>query len=117
MGDPRILKGDCLAKAHLSAAQAPARQDARVSFAHEDRRRTQGACGATQEGPSSAHSRIARGAGTCRARRGSCGVEILTPYTAMASAARIPTSRFFFARINCRTADLDSASRKRLAAQ
>ena len=110
-------KGDCFAKAHLSTAQAPARQDARIPLAHEDRGRPQGACGTAQEGPSSAHSRIARVAWIFRARRGWCGAESLTPCTAPGSAARIPISPFFFARTNCRTAGLDSASRKRSAAQ
>ena len=110
-------KGDCFAKAHLSTAQAPARQDARIPFAHEDRRRPQGACGPPQEGPSSAHSRIARGAWIFRARRGWCGEETLTLYTVPGSAARIPTSPFFFARTNCRTAALDSASRRHWVAR
>src|ERR1700739_3644613 len=116
-GDARIQKGDCFAKAHISTAQAPARQDARFPFAHEDRRRPQGACGASQEGPSSAHSRIARSAWIFRARRDWFGAESLTPYTVPGSAARIPTSPFFFARTNCRTAALDSASRRHSAAQ
>jgi hypothetical protein len=110
-------KGDCFAKAHLSTAQTPARQDARIPFAHEDRWRPQGACGAPQEGPSSAHSRIARGAWIFRARRGWCGAESLTQYTGPGSADRIPTSQFLFARTNCRTAVLDSASRRHSAAR
>src|SRR5258707_12751775 len=108
-------KGDCFAKAHLSTAQTPARQDARVPFAHEDRRGPQGACGTPQEGPSSAHSRIAPVAWIFRARRGWCGAESLTPDTAPGNAARIPPSPFFFARTNCRTAASDSASRRHSA--
>src|SRR5712664_4563580 len=88
-------KGDCFAKAHVSTAQAPARQDARIPFAHEDRRGPQSACGTPQEGPSSAHSRIARGAWIFRARRGWCGAESLTQCTVPGSAARIPISLFF----------------------
>ena len=110
-------KGDCFAKAHLSTAQTPARQDARIPFAHEDRRRPQGAGGASQEGPSSAHSRIAWGAWIFRAMRGWCGAETLTPYTEPGSAARIPISPFFFARTNCRIAASDSASRRHWAAR
>jgi len=64
----------------------------------KDRRRPQGACGAPQEGTPSAHSRLERGDWIFRERRGWCDAEILTPYTAPGSAARIPTSPFFFAR-------------------
>jgi hypothetical protein len=110
-------KGDCFAKAHLSAAQAPARQDARVSFANEDRRRPQGACGAAQEGPSSAHSRIIRDARTFRGKRGWCGAESLTRCTAPGSAGRVLTSLVSFARIKCRRAASALASRRRWAAR
>src|SRR5260370_21926500 len=82
-------KGGCFAKAHLSTAQAPARQDARFPFAHEDRRGPQGACGTPQEGPSSAHSRIAPVASIFRARRRWFGAARLAPHTAPGSAARI----------------------------
>jgi hypothetical protein len=42
---PRITKGDCFAKAHISTAQTTPRQDPRVPLAHEDERRPQGAGG------------------------------------------------------------------------
>ena len=41
------LEGDCFAKANISAAETAAGQDARISGTHEDRRRPQGAGGAT----------------------------------------------------------------------
>jgi hypothetical protein len=57
----RIIKGGCFAKAYISTAAPPPRQDARVSFAHEDGRWPQSACGAPQEGTSSPHTGIATG--------------------------------------------------------
>jgi hypothetical protein len=119
-------KGDCFAKAHISTAQTPARQDARVPRTHEDQRRPQGAGGAPQEGTPSAYPRIVRGALRLRAagsgrayrfrvKRGSCGAEILTRCTARESAARVPTSQFSSAPMNCRKAAWASASRRRWA--
>jgi hypothetical protein len=32
----QVTKGDCFAKAHISTAQTPPRQDARLSLTHED---------------------------------------------------------------------------------
>jgi hypothetical protein len=55
------LKGDRFAKAHISTAQETPRQDARVSFAHEDRRRPKSSCGTPQEGTPSPHARVRRG--------------------------------------------------------
>src|SRR5262249_8873010 len=55
----RIDKGECFAKAYISTAETPPREDTRVSRAHEKRRRPQGAGVAPQEGPSSAHARVA----------------------------------------------------------
>jgi hypothetical protein len=51
-------EGDCFAKAHISTAQTPPRQDARFPFAHEDRRWPQGPGGSPQEGTPSPHARI-----------------------------------------------------------
>jgi hypothetical protein len=125
---PRITKGDCFAKAHISTAPAPPLQNARLPRTHEDERRPQGAGGTPQEGTPSAHPRIAPGArrrrkgqdrpGThFRARRGWCGAEILMLFTALESAAQALTSQFSFARANSRRAALDPASRKSLAAR
>src|SRR6266436_9973799 len=106
-----VTKGDCFAKAHISTATPPTRQDARLSRSHEDQGRPQGAGGAPQEGTSSAYPRIIPG--TCcpqsvlvgkgigfRARRGWCGAENLVLSTAPESAGRVPTSQFFFAPTN-----------------
>src|SRR6266404_1070932 len=81
----QVTKGDCFAKAYISTATPPARQDARLPRSHEDQGRPQGAGGAPQEGTPSAHPRIIRGtlhprlvrvrAGIgFRAKRGWCGV-------------------------------------------
>jgi hypothetical protein len=114
----RVVKqGDCFAKAHISTAETAPRQDTRIPFAHEDQRRAQGACSAPQEGAPSAHPRVALGHWIFRAKRGWHGAASLTLCTARASAAQVPTSPFFFARINCRKAGLDSASRRHWAAQ
>jgi hypothetical protein len=109
------LKGDCFAKAHISTAETTPRQDARIPRAHEDRRRSQGSRGSPQEGTPSPHARVAPGAWTFRARRGWCGAASSMPSTAPESAARVPTSPFFFAPINCRSAGSGSASRRRWA--
>ena len=125
---PGNSKGDCFAKAHISTAQAPTRQDARVPLAHEDERRPQSTGGAPQEGTPSAYPRINRGVPRLRrtrsrerqrfrARRGWCGRRSLTPCTAPESAARVPTSQFSSAPTNSRRAGLGSASRRRLAAR
>ena len=115
---PRITKGDCFAKAHISTAPAPPLQNARLPRTHEDERWPQGTGGAPQEGTPSAHPRIARGRPGIhfRARRGWCGAEILMLSTALESAARALTSLFSSAPANSRRAALDSASRKYSAA-
>ena len=81
------------------------------------RMKTQGACGAPQEGTPSAYPRVIRGAWSFPARRGWCGGENLTLCTAPGSAARVPTSLFSFARTNCRRAVSASASKRRWAAR
>ena len=53
-----LKEGDCFAKAHISTAQTPPRQDARFPFAHEDRRWPQGPGGSPQEGTPSPHARM-----------------------------------------------------------
>jgi hypothetical protein len=108
-------KGDCFAKAHISTAETTPRQDARIPRTHEDRRRPQSSRGAPQEGTPSPHARVAPGAWIFRARRGSCGAVSSTPCTAPANAAPVPTSPFFFAPINCRSAGSGSASKRRWA--
>jgi hypothetical protein len=108
-------RGDCFAKANISAAETAARQDTRISRAHEDRRRPQGFGGAPQEGTPSAHARVSRRVCSFPAKRGLCGGENLTLCIARANAARIPTSLFSFARTNCRKAASGSASRRRWA--
>src|SRR5690349_21353489 len=118
-----VTKGDCFAKAHISTATPPTRQDARLPRSHEDQGRPQGAGGAPQEGTPSAHPRIMRGicrttlvrvrAGIgFRAKHGWCGAESLMPSTAQGSAVRVPTSQFSFAPTNCPRAASASASRK-----
>jgi hypothetical protein len=120
---PRITKGDCFAKAHISTAPAPAFQNARLPRTHEDERRPQGAGGTPQEGTSSAHPRIARSAHRpakgrrgpeirFRARRGWCGAESLMLSTALENAAQALISLFSSAPTKSRRAGLDSASRK-----
>jgi hypothetical protein len=111
------IKGDCFAKANISAAQAAARQDAWFPRAHEDERRPQGACRSPQEGTPSAHPRVIRGAWISPARRDWCDGVISMPFIAPGSAARVPTSLFFFARTNCLTAASASASKRRWAAR
>ncbi len=113
----REIEGDCFAKANLSAAETAAREDARISRTHEDRRRPQSFGGAPQEGTPSAHARVSRRVWNFPARRGWCGGENLMPCIAPANAARIPTSLFSFARTNCRKRGLDLASRRRWAAR
>ena len=87
-------EGDCFAKAHISTAQAPPRQDARISLAHEDRRRPQGSGGSPQEGTPSPYTRIRPGC-SIRAKRGWCKRRSLTPCTVPGSAARVPISLLF----------------------
>src|SRR5438128_7215999 len=98
-------KGGWFAKAHISTAPTPTRQDARLPRTHENEGWPQGAGGAPQEGTPSAHPRIMRGAccpppvrvgtGNCfRARRGWYGAENLMSSTALESAVRVPTSQF-----------------------
>jgi len=124
-GCPAIAycKGGLFAKAHISTAPTPTRQDARLPRTHEDEGRPQGAGGAPQEGTPSAHPRIIRGArrprpvrgrtGTgFRATRGWCGAESLMLCTAPESAVRVPTSQFFSAPTNCQRAVSASASRR-----
>jgi hypothetical protein len=111
----RITKGDCFAKAHISTAQTPSRQDARLPRTHEDEGRPQGAGGTPQEGTPSPYARVRQGAWNFRAKRGWCGAENLTLFTAPESAVRVPTSLFFSASTICRSAVLVSVSRRRLA--
>jgi hypothetical protein len=70
---PRITKGDCFAKAHISTAPAPPLEDTRVPRAHEDERRPQGAGGSPQEGTPSAYPRITLGARRPKAVREQTG--------------------------------------------
>jgi hypothetical protein len=93
----RMEKGECFAKEDLSAAEAASREDARLPRAHEDERRPQGAGGAPQEGTSSAHARVVRGAWIFLAPRDWCAKASSMPYTAPGSAGRVPTSLFFSA--------------------
>ena len=120
----RTTKGEGFAKAHISTAPPPPRQDARLPRAHEINRWPQGACGAPQEGTSSAYPRLARRAlfpnairGTVgnrfRARRGWSDAEHLMLCTAPESAVPVPTSLFSSAPTHCRRAASDSASKKR----
>ena len=44
------MKGDCFAKAHISTAETPTRQDARLPRTHEDEGWPQGTGGTPQEG-------------------------------------------------------------------
>src|SRR5216684_5703326 len=119
----RNTKGDCFAKAHISTAPTPARQDARLPRTYEDKGWPQGAGGTPQEGTPSAHPRIMRGARCPRptqvcggksfhAKRGWCGAENLMLSIAPESAVRVPTSQFSSAPTNCRRADSASASRR-----
>src|SRR5262249_16989849 len=108
----RVTKeGDCFAKAHISTAQAPSRQDARISLAHEDRRRPQGSCVTPQEGTPSPYARVNLGR-SIRAKSGSHRRRNLTPSIAPGSAARVPISPFLYSRTICRKAGLASVSRK-----
>ena len=119
----RIKKGDCFAKAHISTAPPPSLEDARIPRTNEDEGRPQGAGGAPQEGTPSAYPRIKLGARRPKAvrvrtgrgfrvRRGCCGAESLMPCTAPESAARVRTSQYSSALMNCRTAASASASRR-----
>jgi hypothetical protein len=123
-----VTKGDCFAKAHISTATPPARQDARLPRSHEDEGRPQSAGGAPQEGTSSAYPRIIPGTRCLRpvlagkgigfrVKRGWCGVASLMLSTAPESAVRVPTLQFFSAPTNCRRAVSDSASRRPWAAR
>jgi len=110
------IKGECFAEAYISTAETTSRQDTRISFAHEDRRGPQSACGAAQEGTPSPQSRIARiappGASGFRATRAWYAAEILTWFTAPGSACRVRTSPPLFARTNCLEAASVSASKR-----
>src|SRR5690242_21171712 len=103
----RTTKGECFAKAYISTAETPPRQDTRVSRAHEDQGWPQSACGAPQEGPSYPHARVVakaprrapsclRASGSFLAKPSWCGKASSTWCTAPASAARVPTSLFLF---------------------
>lgn len=105
----RRVKGDCFAKAHISAAQTPPRQNARVSFAHEDRRWPQGPGGSPQEGTPSPYARVVPG-GRIRPPLVSFAKRISMPFTVMASAVPIPFLPFSRKRTICRRAALASAS-------
>src|SRR6266436_9201614 len=70
-----VTKGDCFAKAHVSTATPPARQDARLPRSHEDQGRPQSAGGAPQEGTPSAHPRIIRGTRRPRLIRVRAGID------------------------------------------
>ncbi len=113
----RRTKGDCFAKAYVSATGAPPEQDARLPRTDEDQGRAQGSGCAPQEGPPSPHARIVRAVCAFRATRASSAGANLTPSIAPGSAARAQTSRFFFAPTRCRTAASASASRKHSAAR
>jgi len=117
----RRAKGECFAKAYISTAETPPRQDTRVSRAYEDQGRPQSAGGAPQEGPSSPHARVMamapRRAGSFLAKPSWCGKASLMRCTAPASAARVPTSLFSFAPVDSRSAASGSASRRHWAAR
>lgn len=124
----RITKGDCFAKAHISAAPPPPGENTRFPRAHEDKRRPQSAGGPPQEGTPSAHPRINQGARsspkawgkTGRRFRAGCGwsaAESLILCTVQEDAARVPTSLFSFAPMLCRRAGSDSVSKRPWAEQ
>ena len=54
-GEPSAAATARARDALLDHAETPPRQDTRIPFADEDQRRPQSACGAPQEGTSSAH--------------------------------------------------------------
>ena len=112
----RRNKGECFAKAYISTAETPPRQDTRVSRAYEDQGRPQSAGGAPQEGPSSAYARVMamapQRARSFLAKPSWCGKASLTWCTAPANAARVPTSLYSFAPVVSRSAASGSASRK-----
>jgi hypothetical protein len=110
-----LQKGDCFAKAHIPTAETTPRQNARIPRAHEDRRWPQSSGGSPQEGTPSPHARLVPGAWIFRARRGWCGAASSMPSTAPGNAAPVPTSPFFFAPINCRSAASGSALKRRWA--
>lgn len=124
----RRNKGECFAKAYISTAETPPRQDTRVSRAYEDQGWPQSAGGAPQEGPSSAHARVMamapprapsclRASGSFLAKPSWCGKASSTWCTAPANAARVPTSLFLFAPVDSRSAASGSASRRLWAAR
>ncbi len=117
----RRNKGECFAKAYISTAETPPRQDTRVSRAYEDQGRPQSAGGAPQEGPSSPYARVMAGAPqrarSFLAKPSWCGKASLTWCTAPANAARVPTSLYSFAPVDSRSAASGSASRKLWAAR
>jgi hypothetical protein len=117
----RRTKGECFAKAYISTAETPPRQDTRVSRAYEDQGWPQSAGGAPQEGPSSPHARVmAKAPPRARsflAKPSWCGKASLIWCTAPASAARVPTSLFSFAPVDSRSAASGSASRRLWAAR
>ncbi len=57
----RRTKGECFAKAYISTAETPPREDTRVPRAYEDQGWPQSAGGTPQEGPSSPHARVMGG--------------------------------------------------------
>ena len=117
----RRNKGECFAKAYISTAETPPRQDTRVSRAYEDQGWPQSAGGAPQEGPSSPHARVMakapRRARSFLAKPSWCGKASLIWCTAPASAARVPTSLYSFAPVDSRSAASGSASRRLWAAR
>src|SRR6201981_4223155 len=90
----RRNKGECCAKAYISTAETPPRQDTRVSRAYEDQGWPQSAGGAPQEGPSSPHAGVMAmalpGARSFLAKPRWCGKASLVWGTAPARAARLP---------------------------
>src|ERR1700756_4952307 len=102
----RRNKGECFAKAYISTAETPPREDTRVSRAYEDQGWPQSAGGAPQEGPSSAHARVVvkapQRARSFLAKPSWCGKASSISSTAPASAARVLTSLFSFAPVGSR---------------
>jgi len=54
----QLTKENCFAKAYISTAEAPPREDSRIPFAHENQGWPQSACSPPQEGPSYPHTLV-----------------------------------------------------------
>ena len=124
----RIQKGDCFAKAYISTAPSPPRQNSRLPRTHEDKRRPQGSCCTPQKRPPSAYPGIERGLRwhlkvqsllemTFRAKHGLFAGENLTLFIEPESGAQVPTLLFSFVPISCLAAGSDSASKRPSAAR